>query len=323
MKQLDLFQVTTTEPDHLAADAGPMETLPDSERAAALRRRRYVTALEDLPPGRRGDAHLRAAIKALSLACADAKPPSAGSVRRWGSQLRRADGNLIGLAGRRVARLQPQAQDDRIHHLTCGYPLCEVVVTREVLRLGIPELGGPVHLLTGRDTFSGVIVAAALCTSERGGGDLLGLFGVRTAAAPQPLGAARMCMGIPNVLVLDRDGDFSGRAFRDSAAALGITLTFAPAGPSGGARLANGLQGWLAARGEPVESTEGLVAAVHDWLSHHDLRRSGPDRRTALDRWQEGLARYGINLAPTPTGGGTGRGDGRDGSGDAHTRRGR
>lgn len=377
MTQLSLFPTEPVEPDPVA-DTQPTEALPEHVQVAALRRRRYVAALEDLPLDRRSAADLGAAIEVVSLACGDDDPPSPGSVRRWASRFRRAGRNLAGLADRRAARPAPrgsrwapwivgladeaadQARADtgrtltaladramarcreeahrrgcspreiptfdtllrmirarlrpekgwRIDHLSCGRPLDEVVVGLQTLRLGIPELGnGPVYLMTARDTYSGVIVAAALSVAEPAGDDLFRLFGVRVGtAASQPLGAARLCMGIPELLVLDQAGLFHDRTFRDAAEALGITLNAAPAASDDRDR-ASHLQPWLEARGDEVATVEGLMAAVQAWLAHHDRRRSPPDWRTPLDRWQEGLARYGIKLAATSTGDGTGRGD--------------
>ena len=40
------------------------------------------------------------------------------------------------------------------------------------------------------------------------------------------------------------------------------------------------------------------MAGAHAWLADLDFRRSGADRRTPLDRWQEGVARYPIRLSP-------------------------
>jgi hypothetical protein len=40
------------------------------------------------------------------------------------------------------------------------------------------------------------------------------------------------------------------------------------------------------------------MAGAHAWLADLDFRRSGADRRTPLDRWQEGVARYPIRLPP-------------------------
>lgn len=364
MKQLELFPATPADADQLAAEIQTLEEMTERKRAAALRRHRYVRAVGDLPPGQRGDRHLRAAIRAVGELIDDVDPPTPRQVRTWEARLREADGNPVGLADRHMgrparwapwigelvdqvvaeaglrrggtvtalaqlaqarcqevarvrefgpgdvpgfrtlvrmvgARRRPLEQAYRFRHLSCGRPLAEVVVTQEVLQLAIPELGADrVHLVTGRDTYSGVIVAATLCTAKAAGEDLLGLFGARTAkAAPEPLGAARLCMGLPEVIVLDRDYAFHGPTFQQSAAALGIRLHFAGAEHPGGPCRVAGLQRWLTARGGEVRNAEGLMAAAHGWLADHDLRRSGPDQRTPLDRWQEGVARYPIRLS--------------------------
>ncbi|KOX47900.1 hypothetical protein ADL19_21670 [Streptomyces purpurogeneiscleroticus] len=392
MKQLELFPATTPDANRLRAEIQALDEMTDRERAAALRRHRYVRAVEDLPPGRRGDHHLRAAIRAVSELSDDVDPPTPRQVRTWEARLREADGNPAGLVDRRMARslrqqtrwapwigelvdrvvseaslhrgvtltavaqlaqarcleaahaqecapgdvpgfrtlvrmvgdrLRPLKDAYRFRHLSCGRPLAEVVVAREVLRLAIPELGADrVHLVTARDIYSGVIVAAALGTAPPDGEDLLGLFGARTAtAAPEPLGAARLCMGLPEVIVLDRDPAFHGATFRQSAAALGIRLHFAAVDHPGAPCRVAGLQRWLTVRGEVVEDAGGLMAAAHAWLADLDVRRSGPDRWTPLDRWQDGVARYPIRLSPgaapaIPTGeesGGADEAEGPDG----------
>ena len=397
MKQLELFPATTADTDRLRAEIQALNEMTERERAAALRRYRYVRAVEDLPPGRRGDRHLRAAIRAVCELIDDVDPPTPRQVRAWEARLQEADGNPAGLADRRMARsprqqthwapwigelvdqvvaeadprrgvtltamarlaqarcleasharegaaadvpafrtlvrmvgdrLRPLQQAYRVRHLSCGRPLAEVVVAREALRLAIPELGADrVHLVTARDIYSGVIVAAALGTAPPDGEDLLGLFGARTAtAAPEPLGAARLCMGLPEVLVLDRDPAFHCATFRHSAAALGIRLHFAAVAHPGAPCRVAGLQRWLTARGEVVEDTGGLMAAAHAWLADLDVGRSGPDRSTPLDRWQEGVARYPIRLSPgaapaIPTGEESGGADAAEGPDGPDARR--
>ena len=397
MKQLELFPATTPDADRLRAEIQALDEMTERERAAALRRHRYVRAVEDLPPGRRGDRHLRAAIRAVCELSDDVDPPTPRQVRTWEARLREADGNPAGLVDRRMARslrqqtrwapwigelvdqvvagadprrgvtptamarlaqarcleaahaqdgaaadvpgfrtlvrmvgdrLRPLEQAYRFRHLSCGRPLAEVVVAREVLRLAIPELGADrVHLVTARDIYSGVIVAAALGTAPPDGKDLLGLFGARTAtAAPEPLGAARLCMGLPEVIVLDRDPGFHGATFRHSAAALGIRLHFAAVDHPGTPCRVAGMQRWLTARGKVVEDAGGLMAAAHAWLADLDVRRSGPDRWTPLDRWQEGVARYPIRLSPgaapaIPTGEESGGADGAEGPDGPDARR--
>jgi hypothetical protein len=372
MQQLELFPATHPATDRLRAEIQALNEMTERERAAALRRHRYVRAVEDLPPGRRGDRHLRVAIRAVCELSDDVDPPTPRQVRAWEARLREADGNPAGLAHRRMARsprqqthwapwigelvdqvvaeadprrgvtltamarlaqarcleasharggaaadvpafrtlvrmvgdrLRPLQQAYRFRHLSCGRPLAEVVVAREALRVAVPELGADrVHLVTARDSYSGVIVAAALGTAPPDGEDLLGLFGAQTAtAAPEPLGAARLCMGLPEVIVLDRDPAFLGATFRHSAAALGIRLHFAAVDDPGAPCRVAGLQRWLTARGEVVEDAGGLMAAAHAWLADLDVRRSGPDRSTPLDRWQEGVARYPIRLSPGAT----------------------
>jgi len=372
MKQLELFPATTADTDRLRAEIQALNEMTERERAAALRRHRYVRAVEDLPPGRRGDRHLRVAIRAVCELSDDVDPPTPRQVRAWEARLREADGNPAGLAHRRMARsprqqthwapwigelvdqvvaeadprrgvtltamarlaqarcleasharggaaadvpafrtlvrmvgdrLRPLQQAYRFRHLSCGRPLAEVVVAREALRVAVPELGADrVHLVTARDSYSGVIVAAALGTAPPDGEDLPGLFGAQTAtAAPEPLGAARLCMGLPEVIVLDRDPAFLGATFRHSAAALGIRLHFAAVDDPGAPCRVACLQRWLTARGEVVEDAGGLMAAAHAWLADLDVRRSGPDRSTPLDRWQEGVARYPIRLSPGAT----------------------
>ncbi|MFC6737813.1 hypothetical protein [Methylobacterium tardum] len=320
MKQLELFPATTADTDRLRAEIQALNEMTERERAAALRRHRYVRAVEDLPPGRRGDRHLRVAIRAVCELSDDVDPPTPRQVRAWEARLREADGNPAGLAHRRMARsprqqthwapwigelvdqvvaeadprrgvtltamarlaqarcleasharggaaadvpafrtlvrmvgdrLRPLQQAYRFRHLSCGRPLAEVVVAREALRVAVPELGADrVHLVTARDSYSGVIVAAALGTAPPDGEDLLGLFGAQTAtAAPEPLGAARLCMGLPEVIVLDRDPAFLGATFRHSAAALGIRLHFAAVDDPGAPCRVAGLQRWLTARG--------------------------------------------------------------------------
>ena len=49
------------------------------------------------------------------------------------------------------------------------------------------------------------------------------------------------------------------------------------------------LAGW-------IERDEPPGSSAHAWLADLDFRRSGADRRTPLDRWQEGVARYPIRL---------------------------
>jgi hypothetical protein len=372
MKQLELFPATTADTDRLRAEIQALNEMTERERAAALRRHRYVRAVEDLPPGRRGDRHLRVAIRAVCELSDDVDPPTPRQVRAWEARLREADGNPAGLAHRRMARsprqqthwapwigelvdqvvaeadprrgvtltamarlaqarcleasharggaaadvpafrtlvrmvgdrLRPLQQAYRFRHLSCGRPLAEVVVAREALRVAVPELGADrVHLVTARDSYSGVIVAAALGIAPPDGEDLLGLFGARTAtAAAEPLGAARLCMGLPEVIVLDHDPAFLGATFQHSAAALGIRLHFAGVDHPGAPCRVAGLQRWLTARGEAVEDAGGLMAAAHAWLADLDVRRSGPDRSTPLDRWQEGVARYPIRLSPGAT----------------------
>ena len=75
MTQLSLFPTEPVEPDPVA-DTQHTEALPEHVQVAALRRRRYVAALEDLPLDRRSAADLGAAIEVVSLACGDDDLPS-------------------------------------------------------------------------------------------------------------------------------------------------------------------------------------------------------------------------------------------------------
>ena len=54
-------------------------------------------------------------------------------------------------------------------------------------------------------------------------------------------------MGLPEVIVLDRDPAFLGATFRHSAAALGIRLHFAAVDDPGAPCRVAGLQRWLTA----------------------------------------------------------------------------
>jgi len=200
------------------------------------------------------------------------------------------------------ARLRPPEQALRLKCVSNGHPLSEVMVVQYVVQVAVPELGiDRVHLSTGRDTYSGVTVAAMLGTAQAAGDELLGLFGARTPmAAPEPLGAARLCMGIPDTLLIDPSAGFATSAFRDAAATLGITLQYAADGVPDDRRIHATLQRWLALHGEANMTAEGLMAAVQGWLAAQDHRRSGLDWRSPMDRWQEGVARYPIRLRSEP-----------------------
>ncbi|ACS40447.1 hypothetical protein [Methylorubrum extorquens] len=256
-----------------------------ADEAAAQARLRPARSLSLLTQA----ALQRCREEALARGCAPDQVPAPGTLRR-----------MIRARMRPPARgsAAPARQVFRFLHMSSGHPLGEVVVGEETLDIALPELDTDrVHLLTARDAYSGVTVAARLSTTEPDGDAVLGLFGARPAAAtPEPLGVARLCLGLPDALLLDHAPRFRSESVLRSAAALGIELRFGPAASAGGAAPAAGLGQWLAATGAAVATADGLMAAVQDWLSRHDLGRSRRDGRTPLDRWQEGVTRYPIRL---------------------------